>query len=182
MDVEKVLKRLVRVGTVTDIDNVKRKARVKFQDCNMTSGWLYVLDTHPHIPAYDPAQQKTELQDGHQHDLTIKPWMPLVNDTVLTLYRLCSTGWLRAGRYRMIVGALGDVVFSVSSRTLKTISNFVWSGSARYATHDLHAGNSISEYTGTDLAKITFDIRFLLPSALTQCPRFAAVRSGTAGA
>ena len=47
----------------------------------------------------------------------------------------------------MIVGALGDVVFSVSSRTLKTISNFVWSGSARYATHDLHAGNSISEYT-----------------------------------
>ena len=57
----------------------------------------------------------------------------------------------------MIVGALGDVVFSVSSRTLKTISNFVWSGSARYATHDLHAGNSISEYTGTDLAKITFD-------------------------
>ena len=51
----------------------------------------------------------------------------------------------------MIVGALGDVVFSVSSRTLKTISNFVWSGSARYATHDLHAGNSISEYTGTDL-------------------------------
>ena len=140
MDAEKVLKRLVRVGTVTDIDNAKRKARVKFQDCNMTSGWLYVLDTHPHIPAYDPAQQKTELQDGHQHDLTIK---------------------LRAGRYRMIVGALGDVVFSVSSRMLKTISNFVWSGSARYATHDLHAGNSISEYTGTDLAKITFDIQLL---------------------
>ena len=153
MDVEKVLKRLVRVGTVTDIDNAKRKARVKFQDCNMTSGWLYVLDTHPHIPAYDPAQQKTELQDGHQHDLTIKPWMPLVNDTVLTLYLPV--------RYRMIVGALGDVVFSVSSRTLKTISNFVWSGSARYATHDLHAGNSISEYTGTDLAKITFDIQLL---------------------
>ena len=46
----------------------------------------------------------------------------------------------------MIVGALGDVVFSVSSRTLKTISNFVWSGSARYATHDLHAGNSNHGY------------------------------------
>lgn len=61
----------------------------------------------------------------------------------------------------MIVGALGDIVFSVSSRTVKTISNFMWSGSARYATHDLHAGNSISEYTGTDLAKITFDIQLL---------------------
>lgn len=35
MDAEKVLKRLVRVGTVTDIDNAKRKARVKFQDCKI---------------------------------------------------------------------------------------------------------------------------------------------------
>ena len=61
----------------------------------------------------------------------------------------------------MIVGALGDVVFSVSSRTVKTISSLVWSGSARYATHDLHAGDSISEYTGSDLAKITFDIQLL---------------------
>lgn len=95
MDAEKVLKRLVRVGTVTDIDNAKRKARVKFQDCNMTSGWLYVLDTHPHIPDYDPAPQKTNDKGGgsgeaayesHSHSLTIKPWMPLVNDTVLTLY------------------------------------------------------------------------------------------------
>ena len=95
MDAEKVLGRLVRVGTVTDIDNAKRKARVKFQDCNMTSGWLYVLDTHPHIPDYGPAPQKTGDTGGgsgeaafesHSHPLTIKPWMPLVNDTVLTLY------------------------------------------------------------------------------------------------
>ena len=61
----------------------------------------------------------------------------------------------------MIVGALGGIVFSVSSRTVKTISNLVWSVSARYATHDLHADNSISEYTGTNLAKITFDIQLL---------------------
>lgn len=61
----------------------------------------------------------------------------------------------------MIVGALGDIVFSVSSRTVETISNLVWSGSARFATHDLHAGSSISEYTGADLAKITFDIQLL---------------------
>ncbi len=61
----------------------------------------------------------------------------------------------------MIVGALGNIVFSTSSRQVKTISSLNWSGSARYATHDLHAGNSISEYTGTDLAKITFDIQLL---------------------
>lgn len=86
MDTEKVLKRLVRIGTVTDVDNGSRTARVKFQDCSMTSGWLHVLDTHPHIPDYDPTPQKTELKEGHQHDLIIKSWMPKVNDTVLTLY------------------------------------------------------------------------------------------------
>jgi hypothetical protein len=61
----------------------------------------------------------------------------------------------------MIIGALGDIVFSVSSRTVKTISNLVWSGSSRYATHALHAGSSVSEYTGNDLAKITFDVQLL---------------------
>lgn len=61
----------------------------------------------------------------------------------------------------MIVGALGNIVFSTSSRQVKTISSLNWSGSARYATHDLHAGNSISEYTGTDLAKITLEIQLL---------------------
>lgn len=61
----------------------------------------------------------------------------------------------------MIVGALGNIVFSTSSRYVKTISNLSWSGSVRYATHDLHAGNSISEYTGTDLAKITLEIQLL---------------------
>ena len=69
----------------------------------------------------------------------------------------------------MIVGALGGIVFSVSSRTVKTISNLVWSGSARYATHDLHAGNSISEYTGTNLAKITFDIQLLSSLGVAPC-------------
>lgn len=95
MDGENILKRLVRIGTVTDINNEKRIARVKYQDCNMTSGWLYVLDTHPHIPDYDPAPQQTNEKGGgsgeasyesHFHSLTIKPWMPLVNDTVLVLY------------------------------------------------------------------------------------------------
>ena len=45
----------------------------------------------------------------------------------------------------MIVGALGDVVFSVSSRTLKTISNFVWSGSAPVSyTHLREQKTSVS--------------------------------------
>ena len=58
----------------------------------------------------------------------------------------------------MVVGALGDIVFSVSSRTVKTIKNMNWSGSARYATHQRHAGNALTEFTGLDPDKITLDI------------------------
>lgn len=94
MDVEKILSGLVRIGTVTDVDNGRRMARVKFEDTGMTSGWLTVLKNQPFIPDYD-VPQRTEFESGgsgeaafesHKHDLVIKPWMPKVNDTVVTLY------------------------------------------------------------------------------------------------
>ena len=50
MDVEKILAQLVRIGTVTSADPVKRVARVKFQDTGMTSGLLHVLASRPYIP------------------------------------------------------------------------------------------------------------------------------------
>lgn len=94
MGSEEILTNLVRIGTVTDVNNDKRIARVKFQDVDMTSAWLCVLDNRPYIPDYD-VPQRTEYEVGgsgeaafesHKHDLIIKPWMPRVNDTVLTLY------------------------------------------------------------------------------------------------
>lgn len=94
MDVEKILSGLVRIGTVTDVDNGRRLARVKFEDTDMTSGWLAVLKSQPFIPGYD-VPQRTEFESGgsgaaafesHKHDLVIKPWMPKVNDTVVALY------------------------------------------------------------------------------------------------
>ncbi len=100
MEVEKILKRLVRVGTVTDVNRDKRMARVKFPDKNMSSGWLYVLAARPFIPDYDGAQRTAESSGGegdaafagHAHDLTVLPWMPRVNATVLTLYLPVSDG------------------------------------------------------------------------------------------
>ena len=95
MDIEKILKRLVRIGTVTVTDPVKRVARVKFQDTGMTSGLLHVLASRPYIPDYETKPQRTEFEAGgsgdaayerHKHNLEIKPWMPKVNATVLTLY------------------------------------------------------------------------------------------------
>lgn len=57
-----------------------------------------------------------------------------------------------------IVGVLGDIVFSVSSGTVKTINNMKWSGSARYSTHQRHNMNALTEFTGIDADQLSFDI------------------------
>lgn len=58
----------------------------------------------------------------------------------------------------MQVGCLGDIVFEVSSTTVKTISKFQWSGAARYATHSRHLQNALTEFTGLDPDSISFDV------------------------
>ena len=64
----------------------------------------------------------------------------------------------------MQVGYLGEIIFMVSDDAVETIDNFVWSGSARYSTHQRHLTNALTEFVGLDPDKITFDIvvsRFL---------------------
>ena len=58
----------------------------------------------------------------------------------------------------MVPGGLGDILFHVSSDIVETLSNFKWSGSARYATHQRHASNVLTEFTGLDADKISFNI------------------------
>lgn len=57
-----------------------------------------------------------------------------------------------------MVGCLGDIVFTVSSKKVETIDNVQWSGSARYSTHQRHNNNALTEFTGRDPDKITFEI------------------------
>lgn len=57
-----------------------------------------------------------------------------------------------------MVGCLGDIVFTVSDQVIKTINNMTWSGSARYATHQRHGTNALTEFVGLDPDQITFDI------------------------
>ncbi len=57
-----------------------------------------------------------------------------------------------------IIGCLGDVVFEVSEETVLTLNNWKWSGSARYATHQRRNTHALTEFTGIDPDKITFDI------------------------
>jgi hypothetical protein len=57
-----------------------------------------------------------------------------------------------------IIGCLGDIVFTVSDATVRTLDNWAWSGSARYAVHARHLTHALTEFTGLDPDKITFDI------------------------
>lgn len=83
-NMDNILANLVRVGTVYAVDDAGRKARVRFDDKSLTSGWLSVLKSPPFIPSKN--ESRTEIAEGHKHQLIIKPWMPSVNDTVLCLY------------------------------------------------------------------------------------------------
>lgn len=57
-----------------------------------------------------------------------------------------------------VIGCLGDIVFTVSEATVRTLDNLVWSGSARYAVHERHLTHALTEFTGLDPDAITFDI------------------------
>ena len=58
----------------------------------------------------------------------------------------------------MQVGVLGDIVFQVSWGKIVTPSNIQWDGSARHAVHQRHLQNALTEFTGRDPDKISFDI------------------------
>lgn len=109
------LENLVRVGSVTWADPVKRVARVKFKDTELPSAPLPVLASRPYIPDYETKPQRTEFEvggsgdpafDSHKHDLMIKPWMPKVNAVVLCLY---LPVWNGDGYILGEIGALGEI-------------------------------------------------------------------------
>lgn len=57
-----------------------------------------------------------------------------------------------------VIGCLGDIPFLVSEDIVRTLDNMTWSGSVRYAAHERHGTNALTEFTGIDPDKITFDI------------------------
>ena len=76
---------ILRVGTVTKTDLVKRLVRVQFADVGILSDWLKVIKSPPFIPKKD-VPQKTEIANLHNHDVIIEPWFPDVGDVVLCVY------------------------------------------------------------------------------------------------
>ena len=62
-----------------------------------------------------------------------------------------------------VIGYLGKsaddgIQFVVSRETFRTPKNMIWSGSARYATHERHVTHALTEFTGLDPDKITFSM------------------------
>lgn len=58
----------------------------------------------------------------------------------------------------MVVGCLGEIIFSVSDSQVQTLNNAQWSGSARYATHQRHIQNALTEFCGLEPDKFSFDM------------------------
>lgn len=62
-----------------------------------------------------------------------------------------------------VIGYLGKsaddgIQFVVSRETFRTPKNMIWSGSARYATHERHVTHALTEFTGLDPDNFSFDI------------------------
>jgi LysM repeat protein len=62
-----------------------------------------------------------------------------------------------------LIGYLGKsagngISFVVSREVFRTPKNLKWSGSARYATHQRHGTYALTEFTGIDPSRFSFDI------------------------
>lgn len=60
-----------------------------------------------------------------------------------------------------VIGCLGDIVFTVSDQEVRTLENWKWSGSSRYFIHQRNGTHALTEYTGMDPDKITFNMTLL---------------------
>lgn len=58
----------------------------------------------------------------------------------------------------MTIGALGEIAFLVSQEQIRTPDKIAWSGKARWAVHQRHLGNALTEFTGLDPDEIEFDL------------------------
>ncbi len=58
------------------------------------------------------------------------------------------------------VGSFGDLVFSVSDKTVRTFDSMSWEFSADYATHDRHIKADLLEYIGPSIETISFSMVF----------------------
>ena len=59
------------------------------------------------------------------------------------------------------IGYLGDILFVTNSGIVKPPKNIQWSGSVRYTEHQRHLNNALTEFTGIDADKMSFDMTLM---------------------
>ena len=59
-----------------------------------------------------------------------------------------------------MIGILGNLVFSVSEKTVRTFDKLSWKVSANYATHDRHIKCDVLEFLGPEPQSIDFTMNF----------------------
>ena len=71
---------ILRIGTVTAVNEAKRQVRVQFPDVKIVSGWLKVIKSPPYIPKKG-VQQRTE--NAYLSSLwAILVWMRCLNRNI----------------------------------------------------------------------------------------------------
>jgi phage protein U len=58
------------------------------------------------------------------------------------------------------IGNLGDVVFTVSEKVMRTFSEFTRNSSGRWTTHEILGKKPLSQYVGPGLDTVKFTMRF----------------------
>lgn len=59
----------------------------------------------------------------------------------------------------MKIGCLGEIVFEVSDKEIKTIRDASWSGSVSISTHQRHLNSALQEFVGINPDSFEFKIR-----------------------
>ena len=95
---QRILRRLVRTGIVSSINENDKTIRVFFEDLNMVSDWLPVLQHpgasvtveavpgHTHGATASWGTVSINSSGGHTHTAALGTWMPAVGDRVVCLY------------------------------------------------------------------------------------------------
>ncbi len=80
--------KMLRVGKVTKADIKKRLVKVHFEDVNIESGWLKVLDTTPSTHYEDDPKDvpRTDTKQEHYHSMSFVSWFPKTGCLVLCVY------------------------------------------------------------------------------------------------
>lgn len=58
------------------------------------------------------------------------------------------------------IGTLGNIIFSVSNKQVRTFDGLNWDSSAQYAQHNRHMRDVLLEFTGTNADTISFSMYF----------------------